>query len=206
MPNPSEANPGEFARASPAPRVRVPSPKDAERLAEINLVTWRHAYAGIVPAGYLETLDPGRLRDRWLERIQDPPRERVCFVAEVDDVVAAYSIGGGYRVQQDAEHEDTAGWGELYALYTHPDYQGRGAGQAAQSVLLAALAERGCSVAALWMLRDNDRTRRWYVDRGWRLDGATSLWLGAGEPLVEVRLTRLLSTPQDVVQGSAPPG
>jgi GNAT superfamily N-acetyltransferase len=169
--------------------VRLASLGDAERLAEINLVTWRHAYAGIVPAAYLETLDLATLRDRWVVRLADP-RERVNLLAEVDGLVAAYAIVGSYRTQHDAEPEDTTGWGELYAIYTHPDLQGRGAGQAVHDAALEALADRGCSFVALWVLRDNTRTRRWYGARGWRPDGASSQWLSAGQPLEEIRLTR----------------
>ncbi len=61
-------------------------------------------------------------------------------------------------------------------------------------------AGRGHEVAALWVLRDNTRTRRWYGDRGWRADGASSEWLGAGVPLEEIRMTR--STSGDGTNGS----
>ena len=210
MPKPSGANPRntdappETAR-SIHPQVRVPIVADAERLAEINRDTWRHAYAGIVPDAYLETLDLDRFRARWVERLTGAADDRVCFVAELDGLVAAYSVGGQYRVQHDAEPEDTTGWGEVYAIYTHPEMQGRGAGLALHGAVLDALREQGCSVAALWVLRHNTRSRRWYGDHGWRPDGATSMWLGAGEPLEEVRLTRSTSTARAVEGPSEEP-
>jgi len=194
MPSPSGANQDNVRRPqsepnSSAPHVRAAESRDADRLAEINLLTWRDAYAGLVPNAYLETLDVATLRDRWLARLEEPG-DRKTFLAEIDGQVATYAIVGGYRVQQDAEPEDTTGWGELYAIYTHPDLQGRGAGRAVHDSALDTLHSRGHQIAALWVLRDNLKTRRWYDARGWRADGATSEWLGAGVPLLEVRLTR----------------
>ena len=101
---------------------------------------------------------------------------------------------GPYRTQQDAKPEDTTDWGELFAIYTHPDHQGRGAGRALLDVVISELATRGHSTAALWVLRDNSRARDWYAAHGWHEDGATSTWLGAGVPLQEVRLSRRIPT------------
>jgi GNAT superfamily N-acetyltransferase len=197
MPKPSGANQDNASPSSPSPvhsrpHVRAAVLDDAERLAEINRLTWQDAYAGIVPDTYLETLEPEKLRARWVARIEDPA-DRVSLVAEVDGQVASYAVAGPYRVQQDAEPEDTDGWGELYALYTDPDLQGRGAGLAVHDAALEALSGQGHEVVALWVLRDNTRTRRWYGERGWRPDGASSEWLGAGVPLDEIRLTRSTS-------------
>ena len=90
--------------------VRAPLRSDARRLAEVNVETWRRAYDGIVSARYLEAFDVEAARRGWLGRIIEPG-DRVCFVAEVAGAVAAYAVGGPYRTQQDAEPEDTTGWG-----------------------------------------------------------------------------------------------
>jgi GNAT superfamily N-acetyltransferase len=195
MPTPSQANRDHAARRHRVRTdhvsitVRPAVVKDATRLAEINIVTWKNAYAGIVPDTYLATLEREKYRDRWVTRITAPD-DRVNLVAELDGVVAAYAIGGAYRTQHDAEPEDTSGWGELYAIYAHPDLQGKGAGRAVHDATLARLGDQGFTLAALWVLRDNLRTRRWYGDRGWRPDGASSEWLGSGVALEEIRLTR----------------
>jgi GNAT superfamily N-acetyltransferase len=194
MPIPPGANQHDtYRRSEPSsggrPKVRPAGLGDAGTLAQINVLAWQRAYAGIVPAVYLEALQVTTMHERWIARIQDPG-DRISLVAEVDGRVAAYAIAGSYRIQHDAEPEDTAGWGELYAIYAHPDLQGRGAGLAVHDAALAALAERRNEVAALWVLRDNIGTQRWYDRRGWRPDGASSRWLGAGLPLEEIRLTR----------------
>ncbi len=134
MPKPSGANQDNLTPSYDVPaagraHVRRADAADAQRLAEINVLSWQHAYAGIVPDAYLEALDAQTLRDRWLARIEDPG-DRVTLCAELDGQVAAYAVVGDYRVQQDAASEDVTGWGELYAIYTDPDLQRRGAGQA----------------------------------------------------------------------------
>ncbi len=163
------------------------------RLARINVDTWRHAYDGIVPAAYLDALDVTAFEDRWRDRVTTDRPGISAWVAEVAGLVAGYAIVGPYRTQQDADPaEAMAGWGELYALYTQPELQGRGAGGAAHSAALGWLREQGCRWAALWVLRDNVAGRRWYADHGWQPDGATSHWRDAGTPLEEVRLVRSL--------------
>ena len=126
MPNPPEANqpaslgPRETQQRPGVVTTREARAADAGRLAEINVVTWRTAYDGIVPAAYLAGLDIAAVAKRWRARLAERSHERFYFVADVGDGVAAYAIGGPYRTQQDAADEDTAAWGELYALYTHP--------------------------------------------------------------------------------------
>lgn len=168
---------------------------DVPRLARINVDTWRHAYAGMVPSAYLDGLDVHDFENRWRDRVTKDWPGVAAWVVEVDGLVAGYASVGPYRPQQDCDpDEDSQRWGELYALYTHPDLQGRGAGGAVHGAALTWLLEQGLRRAALWVLRDNEASRRWYADRGWRPDGTTSQWDDAGVPLAEVRLLRDLGS------------
>ncbi len=174
--------------------VRRPTLPDVDRLAAINLETWRVAYAGIVPAAHLDGLTIDTFRDRWRANLGEERPGVAFLVAEVDNVLSSYAIVGSYRPQQDADpHERVDDWGELYALYTHPELQGRGAGTALHAAALDLLAAAGYDEAALWVLEANESSQVWYAARGWRPDGATSDWTGAGEPLTEIRLRLTLS-------------
>ncbi len=187
---------GEATRPAAAGRLtlRAARTEDAPRLAVINVDAWRQAYRGIVPATYLESLDVATMGERWQLRLVALPDSRSSMVAEIDGVVAAYAFGGRYRTQQDAPaDEDTTGWGELFAIYTLPSLERRGAGGAVHDAILAALSRSGFTQAALWVLRDNIRSIAWYANRGWRPDGSTSIWSGAGVPLPEIRLVRALA-------------
>jgi len=172
--------------------IRTPVPADADRLARINIAAWRSAYAGIVPASYLDAMDLTRYRERWQHNLIDASPSRNFLVADVDGELAAYGICGPYRPQGDAAEEDTSGWGELYAIYTHPDRQGRGVGSAVLCAAVALLHDQEYADAGLWVLRDNHAGQRWYAARGWRPDGATSSWLAGDAALPELRLRRRL--------------
>lgn len=174
--------------------VRRPDESDADRLGEINVVAWQRSYAGIVPAIYLASLDVASAQRRWRDNLTRPRRGVSYLVAEVDRVVSSYVILGNYRTQQDADPgEDTAGWGEVYAIYTHPDLQGHGAGVTVHDAGVAALRDEGYRRAGLWVLAANDASLTWYAARGWRPDGAQSRLQLAGEQLDEVRLVRDLT-------------
>jgi GNAT superfamily N-acetyltransferase len=164
--------------------------EDVARLAEVNVETWQRAYAGIVPAAYLDAFDLEAMRERWRANVEGHPGV-TCLVAAVEGVVSSYAIVGAYRTQEDADpDEDTTGWAEIYAIYTHPDLQGRGAGVAVHDAAMEVLRDQGYTRAALWVLAANDASRRWYAARGWQPDGVTSQWSSSGESLDEVRLVR----------------
>ncbi len=175
--------------------VRSPRTSDVDRLAVVNVETWRHAYAGIVVQERLDAMGLDEYRARWRSNMADDPGERVFLVAEIGAVVAAYAIGGPYRPHDETdETPETVTFGEVYALYTHPTMQGRGAGRAVHDVLLVRLAEQGYADSALWVLRDNVHSRRWYERRGWRTDGATSDWVAHDVAHPQVRMRRRTST------------
>jgi acyl dehydratase/GNAT superfamily N-acetyltransferase len=64
-----------------------------------------------------------------------------------------------------------AGDGWLHRLYVRPSAWGAGVGAALHEDALAALREQGVASASLWCLAENDRARRFYERRGWRLNG-----------------------------------
>ena len=66
---------------------------------------------------------------------------------------------------------DTAGQGELYAIYVLPEAWGSGAGPLLMAAALSALRENGFAVAILWVLEDNPRAQRFYEREGWTRDG-----------------------------------
>lgn len=174
--------------------VRPPRLSDVERLAVVNVETWRHAYAGLVVQEHLDSMDLAEYVDRWRSNITHRVQGRIFLVAESDTEVAAYAIGGPYRPQSEADDTpDTAGLGEVYAVYTDPAMQGRGLGRAVHDALLQRLREEGYAGAALWVLRDNVRSRTWYERQRWRSDGATSDWVSQGVAHPEVRMRRRLS-------------
>jgi hypothetical protein len=72
--------------------------------------------------------------------------------------------------------------------------QNKGAGTAAHDAMLDCFRRKAFQVAALWVLAANERAQRWYVDRGWRADGATADWMSHGLAHLEIRLRLSLRT------------
>ncbi len=173
--------------------VRRATTGDAERLAQINIDAWKAAYAGLVTDARLDSMQLTEYVDRWQGTLTGKSlRDAVVFVATLDGAVACYCVGGPYRPPEGMAEDDTASWGELYALYTDPTMAGRGAGSSAHDALLAYLVSDGFDEAALWVLTSNQRARKWYAARGWRPDGAVNDWVSHGVAHPEVRLRRTL--------------
>jgi GNAT superfamily N-acetyltransferase len=83
---------------------------------------------------------------------------------------------------------------ELYALYVHPAWWSTGTGRALMERVLARSSRAGYSSITLWVLRDNQRARRFYEKAGFAADGATNVLTGLGG-VPELRYRRTLDPP-----------
>ena len=79
------------------------------------------------------------------------------------------------------------GVGEVYAIYLQPDAVGTGVGKAMFAQGVEDLSSMGYARAMLWVLENNERTRRFYEVAGWTPDGAEKTEDWNGYPLREVR-------------------
>jgi GNAT superfamily N-acetyltransferase len=148
--------------------VRRATPEDAPAIAEIHVRTWQVAYRDYFAAEYLVG------QDRFLEEDSLRRREQglanpdwTTFVAEEDGRILGFAVAYG---NQDGLGPEV---GELGAIYVNPDYWGLGIGTALIGEVEGLLAKFGHNRAILWTLGHNERTRRFYENRGWRFDGAT---------------------------------
>ncbi|MYY00245.1 GNAT family N-acetyltransferase [Streptomyces sp. SID486] len=168
----------------PRTRIRPMTLADCDRVSEIRIRGWRHAYRGLMPQPYLDglsvTADAGRRRARFGQG----DGRVVNLVAERDGEVAGWAAHGPYR-DGAAEPGDA----ELYAIYVDPAHLGRGIGRA----LLAASVERcPCPRMLLWVLKDNTPARRFYERAGFHADGAEEPFEAGGVPVPEVRYVKNL--------------
>ena len=184
--------------------VRLPKLADVDRLAVVNVETWRAAYAGVITQSRLDGMDLDDYRDRWRRNVTEPTESRHFLVAEVDGAVQTYGIAGSYRPQDpDDDTAATRALGEVYALYTHPQAQGGGAGKAVHDAMLGALARDGFAEVALWVLEGNVAGRAWYAQQSWTEDGATSDFVAHDVAHPELRLRHPLPAS---APGPASPG
>jgi len=146
--------------------------EDIGALATVRIAAWRAGYAGQLPASRLAAMDHAHETTQWAKRLVEPGWTTV--VAEQDDQVLGYAVYGSTRDQ------DRDGYGELAALYVHPDQWGGGVGSALTSAVRAALRTQGYEHVTLWVLDTNDAARRFYEHRGWRRDGDAAAPVGQG--------------------------
>lgn len=148
--------------------VRAARPEDAERVARVQLSTWRTAYAELLPAQALD-LPEVQAAALWLGAVESPPtpQHRLLVAFERDELV-------GFAASGPASDEDVApGTVELLTLLVEPRWGRRGHG----SRLVAASVDHwrgdGSTTAVIWAWERDPATRGFLTGAGWEPDGAT---------------------------------
>ncbi len=153
-----------------------------EAVSAIYARSWREAYRGIVPQGYLDRLEDGF----WLSTLE--ARRVDSLVAEADGVLAGTVCAGPGR---DGRWWD---WGEIVALYLLPDYQRRGIGTLLLEAAMGRLRQLGFANTYLWAAEGNLPARRFYEARGFVPAPERTRTVLDGKAVREVRYIRTQQT------------
>jgi GNAT superfamily N-acetyltransferase len=165
--------------------VRPVTPEDVPAVTRLQVASWRAAYAGIIPAGYLAAMSAAEREQRHLARVTDPePRASYLLAQRGDAVVGMANIGPARD-----DDLDPAATGEIRAMYADPVAWSTGVGAALMRVSLERLAASEFDAVTLWVLERNARARRFYERWGFGPDGARQL-VDLGVPVPEVRYAR----------------
>lgn len=165
--------------------VRPARPDDVGEIARIQLLTWRTAYATVVPAHVLDELTLEQMAAPWAAAVGSPPsaRHHVLMATENDLPVGFAALG-----RTDDEDLDPADTALVTTLLVEPRWGRRGHG----SRLLAASADLlradGASTMVTWIFDRDPASRSFYASAGWAPDGATRLLDMDGQMVSEVRL------------------
>lgn len=171
-------------------RIRPMTEADVPAVSEIRVRGWQWAYAGIVPRGHLDAMDPAEDAARRREFFAASAGRVDNLVAEADGAAVGWASFGPYRGEPDGAED-----GELYALYLRPRWVGRGVGRALVAAVAESAAARGRRRLLLWVLEDNARARRFYAAAGFAPDGAETAEEYDGVRLRELRYVRALPPP-----------
>ncbi|HJL16857.1 MAG TPA: GNAT family N-acetyltransferase [Sandaracinaceae bacterium LLY-WYZ-13_1] len=154
---------------------------DADELARVHLASWRWAYRGLLPDGYLHRLRQDELAARWWRRLAAGELDESIRVLEHDGQVGGFVSFGPLR--------DDPTWlgyaGEVYMLYLEPELVGLGLGTALLRRAFDELGRCHCHWVVVWVLAKNERARRFYEREGLQLDGARR-WDPFGDRAVPV--------------------
>lgn len=148
-------------------QLRRAVPGDEPSVAEVHVRSWQVAYRGLLPDAYLDALRPAERARCYTFSAEEQEAPETLVALGDDETVCGFATHGRSR---DAGMERA---GELYALYVHPDWWGRGAGRSLIGEARARMRERGSSEATLWVLDGNERAQRFYRLDGWDATGET---------------------------------
>jgi GNAT superfamily N-acetyltransferase len=175
--------------------VRPARAEDVPEIARIQVETWQHGYAAIVPAVVLESVSVELATRAWTDAVTTPPspRHRVLVALEQQWLVGFVALSPADDLRpEDPSPETTAAFGPLLV---EPRWGRRGHG----SRLLAAAVDhaRGDAMTrgVMWIPGADTASREFLIGAGWAPDGlARALDTGAGE-LREIRLHASLEVP-----------
>ena len=192
--------------------IRAGSVADAAQIAAVQREGWLAAYAGIIPAEIIDRVtapdDGARVRQSFRTRPWQRMLVAVAVGAEQERPGKAGAAAGpgvvGYASFGPETDVLSAPWphplstdgedgraAELYALYVRPAWWSTGTGRALMDRVLARSSSAGYRSITLWVLRDNQRARRFYKRAGFAPDGATNVLSRLGG-VIEVRYRRAL--------------
>ena len=141
--------------------VRAATAADADEIGRIHAVTWRAAYAGVIPESAFDVEN----RQRWWRDAFTEvwPPTSAAFAAVRGGAVVGFASVGRSREEENA--------GEVFTIYVDPASWGTGAGRALLERAEECLAALGFDEAMLWVLEGNERAERFYRTAGWKHDG-----------------------------------
>jgi uncharacterized cupin superfamily protein/GNAT superfamily N-acetyltransferase len=128
--------------------IRCATLGDAQHIAEIQVATWKSAYAGLVEESYLAAMSVSERTKMWSEVLSAMQERSHVFVA-----TGADSLPIGFISSGKARGEDAAG-AEIYAFYLLPEFHGKGFGQTLLYRSLARLQADGFYNAKVEVLQD----------------------------------------------------
>jgi len=184
--------------ASPLPSgagfVRAARAGDAEALARVQVASWRHGLAGVVPAALLGELTSEEAaavwRDRWREAIASPPTSRHRVLAAVTDSAefAAREVVGFVSAGPATDADRWPGTdAEVYEFRVSTERTRQGHGSRLLHAAADTLVADGFHTVSTWVLEADVVVRRFLESAGWAADGARGeLDVGVSVPLVRL--------------------
>ena len=164
-------------------RIRRADVSDAAAIAGVHIQSWIDAYSGILRPEEFEKRTLEERTRHWTETLANP--DVVVSLGEMGGSPVGF-VAVGPASEEDAQEDVRTG--EVAALYLVETAWGAGLGRKMLAVGTDCLVRRGFAGAVLWVLRDNERARRFYEKQGWSFDeGEKDCFGGADAPALRYR-------------------
>ncbi|HQY91584.1 GNAT family N-acetyltransferase [Caldilinea sp.] len=154
---------------------------DIASVALLHVAVWQEAYRGMLPDPFLDAISVERREAMWRRTVEE--QDSPALVAEHTGRIVGFLLGGPAR-DEDAVQAVTS---EIYALYVAPDRWRTGAGAQLMHEGLSVLREQSYQEVTLWVLRANERARRFYERMGFQTDGSEKVDERFGVTFDEIR-------------------
>jgi ribosomal protein S18 acetylase RimI-like enzyme len=143
--------------------VRPARPEDAERVAAVQLSTWRSAYT-FLPEDALD-VPLEQAAALWLRAIELPPTpaHRVLVAMDATELV-------GFAASAPGDDEETDAM-ELSTLHVEPRWGRRGHGSRLLAACVDHWREDGVQTAVTWVWERDNASQSFFKGAGWELDG-----------------------------------
>lgn len=145
--------------------VRPARPEDAERVARVQLSTWRTAYADLLPPSALAVPEV-QAAALWLGAVESPPtpQHRLLVAFEREELVGFAASG------PDPESAPAV---ELLTLLVEPRWGRRGHASRLVAASVDSWRTDGFTTAVAWAWERDPATRGFLRSAGWEPDGVT---------------------------------
>lgn len=173
--------------------MRIAVPSDVPEIARIQRVTWRTAYAELLPPEALTELEGNE--PAWVAAVADA--STTVHVAAEGDHTVGFCVSGPAPAEEAAGADgtppaDASRVGLIGTLLVEPRWGRRGHGGRLLVAAATALREAGAARGITWVPERDEASRSCYARAGWEPDGTVRTLDAGGRPLRELRLTGTL--------------
>lgn len=172
----------------------------------IHALGWRDTYRGYVPDEYMaREITDGRWVDVFRTNYETENGVRGLLLYRGDAPVSCINYCRARRVNYNPgdvcifDNRGYEDWGEIASFYTHPAQRGRGYGGLLFEETLRRLKADGFENAFVFVLRENERARRFYSAHGFAWDGTfTEIPFPPDAVCVDLRYVKNISPSQKI--------
>ena len=159
--------------------IRKATLDDVKNISRIHALSWKSAYKEIVPQAYLDELR----EEFWVPAFTAWITDNVLtaqLIFENDSSVGCVAYGK-------ARDKALPNWGEIVSIYLLPEYYDKGYGRMLLESALLELKQSGYQNIYLWVLKENQRARKFYEKNKFKCSKDECICEILGKQLVDIR-------------------